>query len=362
MSLTGLSSGWSPGIQDQTILFYVADNSRLRGFFNNYIFICPYSRPGNSGVWQPIYPATNPSFWDAQGNSEVPRPSKVIGLTYGDQATQIWFISTVGELWMMFIAAGADPTNIGNWTKPQQWTYKEDYRVLDAAVTMLTDGNLSLTARPQFFLSTADDRGLGMHTVWKMNGIESGGSWSPIYPYTPPSDQISTLCGTPPSAAAAHIFAIESKVGGRIFTSWKIDPANEDSAWTEWSIAPSPPFPVEQMMCVVLTDGRLQQIANVKPFGGPVPDTNLYTRWKLTTEHGSNWSEWVPFQFLIGGAPVVLPFDNNRGLMTWTPWPSTTAFQSVGDDLENLVEWHKTNPVDSNAGWSQLDSDLDQPF
>jgi hypothetical protein len=126
-----------------------------------------------------------------------------------------------------------------------------------------------------------------------------------------------------------------------MFVCFKTDPNDSNSPWTAWQQFPSPGFPVTQLGCVVLVDGRLQIFASVVSFNQVNPPSNLYTCWKTAKNYDAAWSPWLPFQnYALTADAMAYGNEGEEG---------TYLLVSSRNDL---AETHKVNAADPNSGWS----------
>jgi hypothetical protein len=82
-----------------------------------------------------------------------------------------------------------------------------------------------------------------------------------------------------------QVFAIQSN--GEIRSRWKIS-ADPNSGWTEWSSFQSPVGGVTSISVGSLSDKRMQLFATQS-------DGNVITCWKISTNPNSQWTPWTPF-------------------------------------------------------------------
>lgn len=96
----------------------------------------------------------------------------------------------------------------------------------------------------------------------------------------------------------------------------------------------------------VLPDGRIQLFAN--SYNSSSNSNSLFSRWKETTDTGSAWTPWYPFQTPqdLGSYPILS--------IGYLPDKSMQLFLLTGAGTP--VTCYKTSP-DPNASWTPW-----QPF
>ncbi|NUR59306.1 MAG: hypothetical protein HOV87_11650 [Catenulispora sp.] len=241
----------------------------------------------------------------------------------------------------------------------------------DMSSARLSDG------RPQFLAA----RNSGLYSIWKPD-LDPDGPWSGWQPFASPFQSAETLAGASLTDGRPQIFAAL----GDLWTTWKVDPNNSNSAWADWTsfhtagaIAvgaatlndgrpqiffsdtqarmwstwkvnldpnaawePMSPFPspgeVVKIVSVRLTDGRPQLLVRVQDGEGA-----LLSTWKANTDPNAAWVEWQPFTGPPDGG-------NPRSIAGTSQSDGIPMFVAAGFS-GRLWRTHKVDK-DPNAAWS----------
>ena len=130
--------------------------------------------------------------------------------------------------------------------------------------------------------------GLGLnselYTMWKLT-VDPNSSWSGVASLGNPGQPLNAVFPVAVgylSEARMQVFVAASD--GHLYSRWKLtfDP---NSAWSNWSDLGNPGGPLYGPSVGYLPDGRMQVFARVDPDA-------VYSIWKLTTDPNSAWSGW----------------------------------------------------------------------